>query len=276
MNNPRQLQAHRPAPGAPPATPQVHCTRRDFLRSGVVALLPGAAACLHSPTDGQVATHGNPRLTARPRTPTVEPTIGESALGIGAFVDGFMYVPASYDPDVPIPLAVALHGATRSSSDWTGFFDACEDRGIVMLATDSRTRTWDRVGGFFGNDVRFLDAALNHVYDRINVDVDRSALIGFSDGASYALSLGLSNGDIFPNIVAWSPGFSGPAPPLVGTPKIFVSHGTSDTILPFTSTRDRIVPDLRAAGYDVTFVDYEGGHTIPSTIAAAGLDFFLG
>lgn len=250
-------------------------SRRDFLCAGVAALLPTTAACLHSPTDDQVVPDGDPRLTARPRTPTIDPTLGESALGIGTFADGLMYVPASYDPAVPMPLAVALHGATRSSSDWAGLFDACEDRGMVLLATDSQTRTWDRVGGFFGNDVRFLDAALDHVYDRINVDVDRTALVGFSDGASYALSLGLNNGDVFPHIVAWSPGFSGPAQPLIGMPRIFVSHGTNDTILPFSGTQNRIVPGLREAGYDVTFVDYEGGHTIPPTIGAAGLDFFL-
>jgi phospholipase/carboxylesterase len=33
------------------------------------------------------------------------------------------------------------------------------------------------------------------------------ALGGFSDGASYALSLDLTNGDLFASLIAFSPGF---------------------------------------------------------------------
>ena len=33
---------------------------------------------------------------------------------------------------------------------------------------------------------------------------------GFSDGASYALSLGAANGDLFTHIAAFSPGFMRP------------------------------------------------------------------
>lgn len=251
-------------------------TRRQFVHAGLAAVLPGAAACLHSPTDGQFVSEGDPRITARPRTPTIDPVIGESALGIGVLADGFMYVPASYDPAVPTPLLVALHGATRSSADWTPLFDDCEDRGMVLLATDSRQRTWDRVGGFFGEDVRFLDAALDHVYERVNVDPARTAVSGFSDGASYALSLGPNNGDVFPHIIGWSPGFSLPTEPLIGTPRVFVSHGTNDQILPFSNTRDNVVPSLQNLGLEVTFVDYEGGHTLPESIGSTALDWFLG
>jgi predicted esterase len=46
----------------------------------------------------------------------------------------------------------------------------------------------------------------------LQYNVDRSAICcsGFSDGASYALSLGLSNGDLFSHILAFSPGFMRP------------------------------------------------------------------
>ena len=54
---------------------------------------------------------------------------------------------------------------------------------------------------------------------------------GFSDGASYALSIGLANGDLFGHVLAWSPGFVAP-PEFVGRPRVFVSHGTDDRVLP--------------------------------------------
>ena len=42
---------------------------------------------------------------------------------------------------------------------------------------------------------------------RYAVDPSRVAVGGFSDGASYALSLGLTNGDLFTHVLAFSPGF---------------------------------------------------------------------
>jgi poly(3-hydroxybutyrate) depolymerase len=42
------------------------------------------------------------------------------------------------------------------------------------------------------------------------VDPQRICVSGFSDGASYALSLGLANGDLFTHVAAFSPGFMRP------------------------------------------------------------------
>ena len=100
-----------------------------------------------------------------------------------------------------------------------------------MLAPDSRGTTWDAIREGFGDDVAFLNRALEHVFSRLAVDPARVAIGGFSDGASYAISLGLANGDLFPRIAAFSPGFIVGAAPH-GHPRVFVSHGTSDQILP--------------------------------------------
>ncbi len=75
-------------------------------------------------------------------------------------------------------MLVALHGAIGESSNWTGFFGACEARGIVLLAVDSRSRTWDRMGGLFGSDMLFIDAALDNSFDRCNIDAATSSLPG--------------------------------------------------------------------------------------------------
>jgi hypothetical protein len=82
-----------------------------------------------------------------------------------------------------------------------------EEAGLPMLFVDSRGQTWDGIRGGFGPDVDFLDGALEKVFGMVAVDPTRLALGGFSDGATYALSLGLVNGDLFPRIVAFSPGF---------------------------------------------------------------------
>ncbi len=251
-------------------------SRRSFLRRGLGALAaPILPACGGLPRGGD--SQWGVRLSARPGSPTRFPEIGLSRLGIGGGRDGTLYVPESYSPDTPLPLFIGMHGAGGSADSWANYQARAESRGMVLLAPESRSRqTWDRIeGGSFGPDVRFLDQALRNVFDRCRIDPERIALGGFSDGASYVLSLGISNGDLFSHLVAFSPGSYYATDPIVGKPSMFVSHGTEDTILPVTTTRDFIVPAFRDTGYAVTYEEFTGGHQVPVAIAEAALDWFL-
>lgn len=250
-------------------------SRREFItRVSVMTATPLLLGCRAGrPTE---PGPGPSRLSARPGAPTVTPTTGLSQLGLEADRDGLLYVPESYAPDRPAPLFVALHGAGGEGASWASYPARAEARGMILLAPDSRASTWDLVRGSFGPDVAFLDRALMYTFQRCAIDPRRVALAGFSDGASYALSLGVSNGDLFTHLVAYSPGFFKPSPPIVGKPRIFASHGTQDTVLPPRLTRDGIVPGLRADGYDVTFREFDGGHAVPAEISEAALDWFIG
>jgi phospholipase/carboxylesterase len=85
-------------------------------------------------------------------------------------------------------------------------------------------------------------------------------------GASYALSLGLANADLFTHVLAFSPGFIAPVRP-AGTPRVYLSHGRADQVLPIGRTTRRIVPQLRAAGIPVEVREFDGPHTVPPEIA---------
>jgi phospholipase/carboxylesterase len=113
--------------------------------------------------------------------------------------------------------------------------------------------------------VRFLDRALARTFALGPVDPDRIAIGGFSDGASYALSLGLANGDLFRCVLAFSPGFSSP-PSELGDPRVFVAHGIDDEVLPIDVCSRRIVPALQARGYAVEYDEFVGGHTVPDDV----------
>ncbi|HEX5414413.1 MAG TPA: phospholipase, partial [Chloroflexota bacterium] len=164
------------------------------------------------------------------------------------------------------PFLLMLHGATGVGlfGLWPMILFA-NSRDLIILAPDSRGRTWDRVHGSFGPDVAFIDQALEHVFSRYAVDPGRLGIGGFSDGASYALSLGLTNGELFKKVIAFSPGFLAPGE-RVGRPPVFISHGTEDLILP-VSCSQRLVPRLRSEGYDVTYAEFAGGHAVPAGIA---------
>lgn len=249
-------------------------SRRDFVRGGLTALAaPALMTCGSSPTEAA----GSPRLTARPGAPTLTPTVGLSELGLGADRDGLLYVPESYSPDTARPLFIAMHGAGGAADNWASYYARSESRGMIFLAPDSRSlSTWDILLSGFGPDVLFLDLALRHTFERLRIDPARIALGGFSDGASYALSLGVSNGDLFTHLVAYSPGFFRPSDPLVGKPPVYVSHGTNDGVIPIIVSRTNIVPTLQGDGYDVTFEEFDGDHAVPAAISESALDWFLG
>jgi phospholipase/carboxylesterase len=143
---------------------------------------------------------------------------------------------------------------------------------VAVLAPDSRDTTWDAIRRGFGRDVMFVDRALDRVFDTMAIDPARVAAGGFSDGATYALSLGLINGDLFRRVVAFSPGFVIEGAP-AGKPRFFISHGTADPILPIEQCSRAIVPALRARGYEVTFREFNGGHEVPPDIAREGLQW---
>lgn len=217
------------------------------------------------------------RLAARPHAPPTEPPLppGEQPLGLADGRDGVVYVPAAVDPGRPAPLVVCLHGAGGTGArSIVALRDLAERHGLLLLAPDSRGRTWDVLLGGYGPDVAFLDRALALVFARFTVDPARVAVEGFSDGASYALSLGIANGDLFTHILAFSPGFMAPPSP-AGTPRIYMSHGTDDRVLPIDHCSRRLAPILTRAGYDVTYHEFHGPHTVPPAIAEEGVGWFL-
>ena len=216
-------------------------------------------------------------LSASFKTPRQKVAPGQQMLGLGdaGGRDGLLIVPANYRPESPAPLVVLLHGAGGSARRVTSLFSVADELGVIVLAPESRDRTWDGIRGEFGADIDFLNRALAHTFDRSAVDRRRLAIGGFSDGASYGLSVGLASGDLFTHVVACSPGFVIPGPTR-GRPRLFVSHGTADQILPIDSTSRRIVPELKRAGYDVTYREFEGPHAVTPAIGREALEWLVG
>ena len=257
--------------------------RRHFLKLAGGAVAGIASSGLLYACGGGNAKEGaagdtpEGRLLARPAPPPPDakaaPT-GLQPLGLGLERDGLLYVPPSYDATRPAPLALMLHGAGGGARGGISpFLGLAEGAGLVLLAPESRGRTWDVLVGGYGPDVGFVDRALERAFGRLAVDEGRLAVAGFSDGASYALSLGVTNGDLFTHVIAFSPGFAEPATQR-GEPAVFVSHGTGDEVLPIGRTSRRIVPQLERMGYAVTYREFDGPHAVPEAVAREALGWF--
>lgn len=223
---------------------------------------------------GEPSPASDGRLTAKPssapRNQVNSKQENRRALGLERGRDAILQLPAK-NSGAALPLFVMLHGAGGSGEGvLRRVAAAADDAGVAVLAPDSRDSTWDAIRGTFGGDVAFLDRALARVFETVPVDSARISVGGFSDGATYALSLGLINGDLFRRIVAFSPGFivDGTAH---GKPELLISHGTADQILPIDRCSRIIVPQLQRRGYHVTFKEFDGGHQVPPDIAGEAM-----
>jgi predicted esterase len=245
-----------------------------------------AAACGRAARDtgteagprGRKKLHTDPAkagITARPRKPSQPAPAGLTSIELTPGSQrGLLYVPASYVPGKPLPLLLLLHGARGGAQGIIVHMTAlAEAFGIIILAPEARGRTWDVILGGFGADITAIDEVLDWTFERCAVDTKHLAIGGFSDGASYALSVGLANGDLFTHILAFSPGFMEP-PAIVGRPGIFVSHGTRDDILPIDPSSRVFVPNLKSAGYRVRYREFDGPHTVPDDIAREAMEWF--
>lgn len=182
------------------------------------------------------------------------------------------YVPAPADGR-PYRLVVLLHGAGGSPRQGLDLLlPVADEHRFLLVAPKSAAGTWDLIVDGFGPDVRRIDRLLEQTFDAY--PVEQVTVGGFSDGASYALSIGLANGDLFNAVLAFSPGF---AAPLVthGQPAVFVSHGTGDRVLPVERCSRRLVPRLKVLGYDVTYEEFDGGHEVPEKIVGRAVRWLL-
>jgi phospholipase/carboxylesterase len=223
------------------------------------------------------AAAGTAVLGSARRGRAAEPArYGENPLKLGSDRDGILYIPRGYKDGTPAPLVLMFHGAGGTGRGVSYTFEIADDLGVIILAPDSRDEaTWDMLLHGFGDDVQFIGAALKDTYARCSVDRRRMAIAGHSDGASYALSLGIGTGDTFGRIMAFSPGVMQPIE-VHGKPRIFISHGISDQVMPIDVTSRQFVPRLQKLGYDVTYREYEGRHGVPAEVVREGFEWFAG
>ena len=183
----------------------------------------------HSARSGDAQLHIR---SGRPSEPALAPGVHElaepSRLSKSRGSAALLFVPTSTAAN--IPLLVFFHGAGGSAASSLRLVKAAAtEHGCLVLLPNSIGSTWDFIASAWGPDVNRLPATLEVVLDHFAVS--QVAFAGFSDGASYALSVCLANGELAHTVLAFSPGFAAP-PDRVGRPRVWISHGTEDAVLP--------------------------------------------
>jgi phospholipase/carboxylesterase len=217
------------------------------------------------------------RATLSAAQPERQPefTYGQSRLGIvDDERDGTLYVPKAYKPGVPMPAMMMLHGFAGSADGVRSLFPLAEEFGVILIAPESRGLTWGQSIPGFDADVRYLGPAYRYVTSILDIDRQHVALAGISDGAGYALSMGLAYGDTFNHVIVLSGGLMIPFR-YQGMPRFFFAHGLDDMQMPIDRTARLFVPELKAKGYDVTLHEYQGGHRVPPAEMREAFKWFV-
>jgi predicted esterase len=217
------------------------------------------------------------RLTFAHHPPSLPPLApGHHDLGIAEERDTLLVVPEGLDATKPAKLMVLFHGGGGYAQKILPIMEkhALEHKFLLMVP-QSMLVTWDIVIAGHGPDRERLDQALDKVTSHFLLDPTHLAFAGHSDGGSYSLSTGLTNGRIVTHIMAFSAGFM-TVLSQEGEPKVFVAHARQDEQCPIDTAGRSHAAKLEAAGYDLTYVEYDGPHASQPPIVAKGVRFFLG
>uniref|UniRef100_A0A7I4CVN3 Uncharacterized protein n=1 Tax=Physcomitrium patens TaxID=3218 RepID=A0A7I4CVN3_PHYPA len=109
------------------------------------------------------------RLLAKPLNPSeqrgciAQPMRGVVPLHVsGSRRDGLMYIPKSYSMEKPAPVVVILHGAGGHAEGALQLIsDFADVHGLILIAPESRGRTWDMILDRYGPDVEFINQEMS-------------------------------------------------------------------------------------------------------------------
>jgi len=192
----------------------------------------------------------------------------------------WVVTPPAIEPGRAYPLVVVLHGAGRQDEMIVKGLQA-ERTEAIFVVPRSLGMTWDLIEGTDAPDLRFLDGVLHSLYRRYRIDPAKRALAGYSDGASYALAIGLSNPRTFAAVMAWAAGFLAIDTPNLKPddpkPRVLLEYGTHDQLFPFERVAVPMREVLERMGYPLEFRVDEGGiHWPRREFLGDALAWFLG
>jgi len=198
------------------------------------------------------------------------------------FVPGYVRLPAGYDSTRAYPLIIGLHGYGASPKSFLGLYERAGSPDIIYACLQApypfgagrnlgySWTTWspddstveERSVGLSSD---FIAGAARKLSTRYKTS--GTWLLGFSQGCGMAYRTGIAHHDLFKGIICFGGGldtlrFTDVEYAAAKGLKVFAAHGKEDRVVDYkygTTTRDF----LKRKGYDVTFVDFKGGHTVP-------------
>ena len=192
-----------------------------------------------------------------------------------------LYVPRAYDPTVPWPLILGLHGGgadgrevdevVGSGDSAMNFYrDLAERHGYLVACPNALRAPWSAGGN--EEMVRALLEELKHLF---NVDLDRVYLTGHSMGGFGTWHLGPRMAEDLAAISPMAGGGRGGISELVSTrTPIFIYHSDDDRVVGATDDRNA-AKQLQGTDLDFVYTELPGqGHGFPESVRHELFAFF--
>lgn len=212
-----------------------------------------------------------------------------------------LHLPKKFDKKKSYPLVIGLHGnggnADGFDPAWKLFgnpdfiFAAAEGPYPYMLGYKSKVKQcsweiqiqdeklWKRADPLSVEYIKGVARYLSDLYQ-----VSSVYLLGHSQGAGYAYITGIKNPDLIKGIMC----FGGQIPPMDKSYsllsmddiekgknlRVFIAHGTNDDMLKIEHARES-KKFLKQNGFDVTYVEFNGGHELNQQAMQKAADWII-
>jgi phospholipase/carboxylesterase len=197
-------------------------------------------------------------------------------------IPGYVRLPAEYDSTHSYPLVIGLHGYGANPKSFAKLYERAGSPEFIYVCLQApyafgagrdlgySWSTWNR-------DDSTVDERSGRLSNAYVADAARELslryhtngtwLLGFSQGCFMAYRTGIAHPDLFKGIICFGGGldtasFTATEYASAKDLKVFASHGKDDRMVDFkygATTRDF----LKRKGFNVTWAEFKGGHTIP-------------
>lgn len=201
------------------------------------------------------------------------------------------FIPARRPDRAQSPLLVLLHGFGANEGDLLGLVPYLDERTHIVsvrgpLRIEAGAYGWYRTSHTAGGPIvhhaeeqasrLLLSRLLDEMIDRHQVDPAQVYLLGFSQGATLALSFALTVPEQIAGTLVMSgrvlrdlPATMEPSPGVMGA-RMFMAHGLHDDVVPIGRARASR-EYLLGLGADLTYREYPVAHQIsPDMLTHAG------
>ena len=172
-------------------------------------------------------------------------------------------IPTDYDPAVPHPLVMVLHGFGATGFVETAYlqlFDFVDEKQFVLIypdgtLNDEGERFWNATAACCApddsvDDVRYLSGLIEEAQQTYNIDPKRVYLVGHSNGGFMSFRMACEASEIITAIVSLAGStFDDPADcaPATIPVSVLAVHGTADDTVPYDGR-----PDLYPGAVETT------------------------
>ena len=200
--------------------------------------------------------------------------------------------PEGYDAGKSYPLLIGMHGNGGNADGFVSLYDKLENPQIIYVAPEGQyprsmnigpewhARTWTIPGidrSVWQSADPLVSTYILNTIKKVSAEhkISNVYLMGFSQGAVYAYTIGLQNPDIIEGVI----GFSGYLMEVDGKNsvlssediangkdlRIYIAHGVDDAAISVEAAR-KLKSYIESQGFDLTYQEFDGRHGVKADI----------